>query len=525
MSHVELPDGDPGATDFKGVGTVFHNRAFVALWSAQALSQLASNTVLVALMATMRGTTGSNTMVAVLILSFLVPAVLFSTTGGVLVERSNAKVIMLVTNVVRAIGVIGFIFLAPSTREASIPLVLALNFVIASATAVFLPAELTSIPRVVERRHLMVANSVFILTVNATFALGFGVLGPLILTTAGPIPVYLATAVMFALATGAVLLLPPIPADRSAPGGGAGRAAHELVEQLREGVRFIGRHRLIAWSLAYLGSAASLIGVLGAIGPGFAEDILRLSETDFFFIMGPAGLGAIVGILFLNSYGKSIPKRLVIDIGLVAMGVTLLLLALVGPVSTVFGGAAAPVEDVLPSLLTPLVSVIAVVVVIAVFAGVEYAFVAIPSQTALQEELPADVRGRIFGILNTLLSLASFVPVILAPAVADIINLFVPGIGIPVVMGFLGLMTLVAGIASWRRNAGEGLHEHNRVEIPPTSVLDDAPVPGPPAVADPADPADAAHAAEVGDAGAADGTDEAPHRHRRRRRRPADDGD
>ena len=62
---------------------------------------------------------------------------------------------------------------------------------------------------------------------------------------------------------------------------------HELVDQLREGASFVRRHRVIAWSLTYLGIASSLIGVLGAIGPGFAVDILRLSETDFFFIMAP----------------------------------------------------------------------------------------------------------------------------------------------------------------------------------------------------------------------------------------------
>jgi MFS family permease len=252
--------------------------------------------------------------------------------------------------------------------------------------------------------------------------------------------------------------------------------------------------------------ASSLIGVLGAIGPGFAEEILRLTPQDFFFIMGPAGLGAVVGILFLNSYGKEIPKRLIIDIGLVAMGITLIALALVRPITVAFGPAVQPIEDVIPSL-APLTSLIAMVVVIAVFAGLEYAFVAIPSQTALQEELPAEVRGRIFGILNTLLSLASFAPVIAAPAVADVINIFFPGAGIPVVMAFLGLATLLAGIASWRRNARGGLHEHDLVEIAPTAALDDAPAPGTPGTPDVTEP-----------------TAEPPHR-RRRRRRPSSDGD
>ena len=76
--------------DLSQAGSIFRNRAFVYLWSAQALSQLASNMVLRALIATVVETTGSLTANAVLILTFLVPAVLFSTLGGVLVARSNA---------------------------------------------------------------------------------------------------------------------------------------------------------------------------------------------------------------------------------------------------------------------------------------------------------------------------------------------------------------------------------------------------------------------------------------------------
>jgi len=107
-------------------------------------------------------------------------------------------------------------------------------------------------------------------------------------------------------------------------------------------------------------------------------------------------------------------------------------------------------------------------IVIAITAGVEYAFVAIPAQTALQEDLPVDVRGRIFGILNTLLSVASFLPVLVAPGAADLLNIVFPGAGIPVVMAILGLVTLTLGVASWRRNAAAGLHRQA-----PTGVGDE----------------------------------------------------
>ena len=82
----------------------------------------------------------------------------------------------------------------------------------------------------------------------------------------------------------------------------------------------------------------------------------------------------------------------------------------------------------------------------------------IPIIKAMREGLVANRFKRIFGILNTLLSVASFLPVIAAPAIADVLNLIFPGAGIPVVMAGLGLVTLWAGIASWRHNARSGLH-------------------------------------------------------------------
>jgi MFS family permease len=472
MAHIELPP-DLGHADLSEAGTVFRNRSFVLLWTAQVLSQLASNMVLAGLMATVVTATGSNTANAVLILTFLVPAVAFSAVAGVLVERSDARLIMLASNILRAGGIVLFLLVG-----SNVGLILVINLLVSTVTAFFVPAELTAIPRLVARRQLMAANSTFVLTINATFAIGFGFLGPLLLTTSGVAVVYVVVAVMFGLAALAVVPLPKVPPEVRGEIGGqeAGQALRAVFDQLSEGIAFARSHRHIAWSLAYLGIAASLIAVMGAIGPGFATDILRLRPSDFFFVMGPAGVGAVMGILFLNAYGRDLPRRLLIDGGLVAMGITLLGLALVKPITVLLGPAFAPIQATLPEALSPIVSLIALVVAIAITAGVEYAFVAIPAQTALQEDLPVEVRGRIFGILNTLLSVASFLPVIVAPVAADVLNILFPGAGIPVVMAILGVITLWLGVASWRRNSAAGLHGGARptdVEPPPLPTHDE----------------------------------------------------
>lgn len=452
MSHAEQPP-DPESAPLPG--TIFRNRSFLLLWVAQVLSQLASNMVLAGLMATVVQATGLVSANAVLILTFLVPAVAFSAIAGVLVERSDARLIMLAANLLRAGGIVLFLLVG-----SNVGLIYVINLLVATVTAFFVPAELTAIPRLVDRRHLMAANSTFVLTINATFAIGFGFLGPLLLTTADVNAVFIVVAIMFGLAALAIVPLPAVrPAARSEIGvKETGRALTVVFEQLNEGIAFVRTHRQIAWSLAYLGIAASLIAVMGAIGPGFATDILLLRPQDFFFVMGPAGMGAVMGILFLNAYGRHVPRRLLIDGALVSMGVTLVGLALVKPITVFLSPAFQPIEHNLPEALSPIISLIALVVVIAITAGVEYAFVAIPAQTALQEDLPVEVRGRIFGILNTLLSVASFLPVIVVPIVADVINHFFRGAGIPAVMAMLGFITFWLGVASWRRNAATGLH-------------------------------------------------------------------
>jgi MFS family permease len=454
MTHIDLAeDVQPGSLP-PGTGSVFRNRNFVFLWTAQVLSQLGGNMVLAALMAVVVGTTGSNTANALLILTFLAPAVVFSALAGVFVERSDARLIMLLSNVGRAIGTALFIVVG-----ANVVLILILNFAISTISAFFGPAELVSIPRLLERRHLMAANSIFILTVNATFGIGFGLLGPLLLTTLGPNAVYVVVAVMFALAALAILPLPHVRPETAPRPFDAGRTLTHVVEELREGIEFVRRTPRISWSLRYLGIGASIIGVLGALGPGYATTVLGLSAEDIFFIMGPAGLGAVMGILFLNSFGQYIARRLLIDIGLILVAVMLLGIALVQPLVAVLSPALQPIEENLPDVLGAVLSVIALVIAIAFGAGIAYALVAIPAQTALQEELPVDVRGRIFGILNTLLSVASFFPVLAAPIIADVIDIFLPGLGIPIVLFGLAAFMFWIGFVSWRTNSRLGLHQ------------------------------------------------------------------
>ncbi len=216
------------------------------------------------------------------------------------------------------------------------------------------------------------------------------------------------------------------------------QAVESIFSQLREGLDYIRRHREIRWSLIYLGVAASLVGVLGVLGPAFAETTLGLQEEDFVVVVLPLGIGIVMGILLLNTYGKLLPRRRVIEGGMVALGFLILAMALSGRISSFL--AATETATGLPDL-SLLTSLLSIVVAVAFFAGIAYAFVAIPAQTQLQEDLPEDVRGRVFGVLNMLVSVASFLPILIVGPIAD-------AIGTTLVLSFVAMAIVAAGLGS-----------------------------------------------------------------------------
>jgi MFS family permease len=254
----------------------------------------------------------------------------------------------------------------------------------------------------------------------------------------------LVVAALYFLAAVFCFTLPPSPptaGDRPGRGGLAvGEAEHAVgstFTQLREGLDFIRSNRSISWSLLYLGITASLVGVLGVLGADFAQSALGLAAKDFAVVVLPLGFGVVTGILLLNAYGRYLPRRRMIEGGLIALGALLAALALAGPISRLIQRADAPGGLDL-SIVT---SLLAVVVVIAFFAGIAYGLVAIPSQTQLQEDLPEDVRGRVYGVLNMLVSVASFLPIIIVGPISDLI-------GTTAVILAVAIGVLIAGVAS-----------------------------------------------------------------------------
>ena len=247
-------------------------------------------------------TTRSNAAVSALVMSFLIPTILLSAIAGVLVDRLDVRWALIVPNAIRTLLTVGL-----AAAGANVGALLVLNLGISLTTVVLTPAEGSMIPRIVPKPQLESAMGIFNLTLQASFAVGFAFLGPLLVTVAGPSVVLAVVAVFYAAATAVTFQLPsapPIPVDRER-GGSRGvdrRFLAEPINQLRDGLAAIGGNREVARPLAHLASAASLVGVMGVLAPSLASS-LGLDPKNLIVIVLPLGLGVVAGVVGLNRLG------------------------------------------------------------------------------------------------------------------------------------------------------------------------------------------------------------------------------
>jgi MFS family permease len=370
-------------------------------------------------------TTRSNSAVSALLVSFVLPQIALSPFAGVVVDRLDLRWALVVPNLVRT-GLTAWLALA----GANIPMVLALNLGVSLMSVALTPAEGSMIPRVVPKAQLETAMSIFNLTLQGSFAIGFAFLGPLLVTIAGPsfvLGVVTAFYVAASLACIGLPSAPPIPPKT----GEQRQSLREPLDQLRDGFRVVRREASISRPIVLLATATSVASVLGVLGPSLATTV-GLDPEQLAVVVVPLGIGVVIGVFGLRRFGGSLPRRRVAEGGILVLGTVTTALAAAGWLDGVMRGIGIGI-GALP-----------VVVVVAMFAGAAYAVTSVTAQTNLVESTPAHVRGRVFGVLASIVSAASLVPSLAAGPLAD---RFSTGAAIAVA----GIALLLVGIWSVRR--------------------------------------------------------------------------
>jgi DHA3 family macrolide efflux protein-like MFS transporter len=399
---------------------ILRDPTFARLWFIQAATQVGGNMALFALTVLVFDTTRSNTAVGALVASFVLPQIVLSPFAGVVVDRLDLRWALIGPNIARSLLTAGL-----ALTGADVPMLLALNLGVSLTSVALTPAEGSMIPRVVPRAQLQTAMGIFNLTLQGSFALGFAFLGPLLVTIAGPSAVLAVVTALYVTATVACIGLPSAPPMRGALESGR-EAVIRPLQELRDGLGVIRRDREVSRPILHQAAGASVAGVLGVLGPGLATTI-GLEPNQLAVIVVPLGIGVVVGVLGLRRLGDRVPRRRAAEAGHVVLGTLTASLALAGALGAALAGFG--------------VSVLPFVITVAVGAGAAYAVVSVSAQTALLESMPSEVRGRVFGVLASIVSAASLVPTLIAGPLADKVSA-------SLVVGVVGIAVLCVGLWS-----------------------------------------------------------------------------
>ena len=306
------------------------------------------------------------------------------------------------------------------------------TFGVSVITQFFIPAETPIIPTLVKKKFLLSANALFGMGIYASIFLAYALSGPLLFLL-GQKNIFTVLAASFLIA-GFFASLIKVDKLRVEPTRQkVNIESLSLKEELKTIVNLISKTKALYHALFSLTLAQVLIFVLAVVGPGYAESILKIKVESFpLLFVTPAIIGVALGALIIGSFLHKVSRSALTKFGLFLMGISILLLP--------YGSKVESREIVqlmnfyLPHILE--INIIHIMVILAFILGFATAFIFIPANTILQEETSDESRGKIYGVLNSLIGIASVVPVILVGGLADILGVkyVITGVGVVVLM-------------------------------------------------------------------------------------------
>jgi MFS family permease len=419
---------------------VLGNYAFLRLWIAQAVSQTANSMVDFSLLLRVGQTVDyhhvaqANTAVSFVILAFSLPAVVFGPIAGAIADRVSRRNLMVITNVARAALVVLFLLVQP-TWAVQIALVsyYSVSFLFGAVGQFFMPAQGASIPVLVPREQLTAANALFNLTFTATQLLGFAILGPLLSQALGVEMLFTVTFIAFAISALLTLWLPAMPIPPRVVSADRVSGLRRVWSDIREGLVYIKQDAILTKAIAYLTFATTIFMLIAALAPNFVATVVGLPPGDIGYLVAPAGIGVIVGVVLVPRLASRFRRDALIDWAVVVGGVSLLMLSLS---RAILGRLLGPSE--VPQMLE-----VGLAGMLAAILGICNALVLVPAQTILQERSHEHIRARVYATFFTITSVVSFVPIFFAAAAADLFGVVTVLSGVAILLIGVGSLSLL----------------------------------------------------------------------------------
>ncbi len=349
-------------------------RNFASLWWGQLISILGERLNFLALNGLLLQHTRafadirqSSVLLGLLGTVMLLPVLLFAPFVGPWVDRWNLRRTLLVSDTLRALLVVLIPIGYAATHSVSVVFVVV--FLLFTCNVFFLPAKSAMTPEIVGPDQLLAANT--LLSVAGIVATGVGALaGGWLVDHLGWTVVMWVNAVTYMVSVGSLAFIryrsrPRAVRDESAPSG----YLHEVLD----GVRVVRSSPAVGLALIALGAVLAGGGFLQVAGIQHIQRAASVPGTErLSLLMAAFAVGAGLGTWAVNARARTLPRPLVLGVGLLAAGGFLIVMA----VTTRF----------------------AVFAIAAFLIGLCAAPAFVLTETLLQEGTDLSKRGRVFSL-------------------------------------------------------------------------------------------------------------------------------
>jgi MFS family permease len=397
---------------------------FRRLLAALAISQAGDWLYNVALLVFVFERTHSPAWVAATTAVRVVPVVVLGPLGGVLADRYDRQKVMVASDVLRVLCMLGLTAVALT----DLPVVFApvLAAVATAAATPYGPCTAATTPRLVPDADLPGANAARSAVGMAAIAAG-PVVGAVLLLMGQPAAAFILNAGSFALSALLVLSIPPGPVFAPSATG----ERQSVLADVVTGARALREHP-VAVRLVGADVVCSVVYGMQTVLLLLLSRSLGLGDAGYGYVLAGLGVGGIVGTTLTSRAARSThPRRTLV----------LALLAVAGPAALM--------------ALTPCLTGL---LVWSVVGGAGAALVEVLTETALQRDLDEEVFARAYGIA---------LPAAIAGIVAGslVAAPLVMGIGLTGAIVTTGALT--AGYAAFLllpRRTAAGRHRPSRLE-------------------------------------------------------------
>jgi MFS family permease len=376
------------------------NPALGRLLAGEFISGIGDWLYLVAILVVVYAESNSPVLLGVIGAARILPYVLLSVPAGMVADRFDRRMVLLVTDVARGLIMIG-LALAVSLGSPTL-VIIALSILAACFSTFFGPAIGALLPSLVDERDLGTANSAWATLDNVAFIIGPAVAG-ILLASGGLGVAFLINAASFAVVA-VILWFLPSPRRAAQKDDGA-----EEPKAADGGWRAMLRP--LAGPLVLDSATSFVIGGVNVLTVVIAVDVLNAGESGTGFLQAATGVGGVVAGI---SGGALLARRLSVPlmIGGVVGGIGLAWLALSGGL---------------------VMAMIAIGVAVAGLLLLE-----VVNTTMIQRIVPDELRGRAMGVLQTSSAIVYSLGSLLMPILASLF-------GVPFVLVAAGVI-VVAGV-------------------------------------------------------------------------------